>query len=226
MEENLNVELKYINPDTSLPDSAKVCEEYVYLQALITWMPWVISIIVAVANQFIEDLFTYLTKKEHYAYHDTMSASLILKIFVASTFNTSALILIMNIKPINPHANAKIFGYDIFSGDYFDINPDWYANVGTNFITAMISDLAVDLIMTWKGIVWKRLKQLWDVIRWPCGLTEAQREDKNYEFCCKCQNSEKTQNFRCCGVYGKVTKTETVSDYKVNIYFRYGFGSH
>ncbi|KRX00706.1 hypothetical protein PPERSA_00933 [Pseudocohnilembus persalinus] len=123
----------------------EVCYDWFQDYAFIQLLPLIAAICVIEVNFFIQLLFRKLSSFEKYNYLTQEYAARIYKIFIAMFINTGLLLLIINVDFKISNDN---FLHSVLGGQYQDLTPSWFKNVGTVIIfTIAVNTISTPLVM-------------------------------------------------------------------------------
>lgn len=117
----------------------KLCSDWLNYIITTNAINYGIVIIVPVINAILLIVLKLLTQFER---NKTLAADLLsnfVKVFVMQSINTGVVILLVNIYSKSVKDNVPRF--PILTGNYKDLDPSWYVNVGTTIILCMIINI-------------------------------------------------------------------------------------
>jgi hypothetical protein len=126
---------------TSVYREASYCEPYVYGFTLQIVARSASQGIIFVLNVLLNPLLVFLVKYERHHSNSGEQRSLMVKLFLAQFFNSSInLLIIAGAFPgLKAYFKGTIAEGVLFEGDIADANPDWYSDVGSPLLFAIVS---------------------------------------------------------------------------------------
>jgi hypothetical protein len=137
-----------LDPASSATETA--CRDYFLDRTKALVLEVLSSVAILGINAALAFAMKWLVRVEAHHYMGQLNKSLAYRLFFAQFINTACLILVIN-APIN-----KIVPVGFQTGKYEDMEPSWYAAVGSNLmITMLINMLTPHLLPLVKFLVWK-----------------------------------------------------------------------
>ncbi|KAL4438639.1 hypothetical protein ABPG74_015537 [Tetrahymena malaccensis] len=121
-------------------DLKPVCEQWFinYIEKLA--IPVGIVFVVFFVNWLFKKIYTYFTNLEKYIFQNKRKNSIILKLFTISFINSVLVVFFINRAQQNVEKDQSQFMVQVFAnGQYYDLNSEWYRNVGVIYAITIIS---------------------------------------------------------------------------------------
>ncbi|KAL4456640.1 hypothetical protein ABPG74_000747 [Tetrahymena malaccensis] len=112
-----------------------ICNDWLTSYTLSQFLPYAAVLCIVVINVIIQFLFQALSQFEKHKLLDDQLKSFIIKTFVAQFINTGLILLLTNINFDITTTGAMQF---LFGGNYDDLSPEWFKNVGTVIILTLL----------------------------------------------------------------------------------------
>lgn len=165
-----NIRNYSINGDKPCREIVDTYLEYVSLTiGIILIIPFINSIIIAILK-----ILTRYEKNKTLS--DDMSANM-WKIFIIQFANTGMLLVLVNMKIENIHETIPDFPF--FAGNYDDMDPSWYENVGVMILISMIVNIVTPHITSLLLMLFNYCLRCYDS-GCTCGLKTKKEKKKDY----------------------------------------------
>lgn len=117
-------------------ESSTSCSTFFYNYTTTIGLSYISIIFTIIINKLILNVLRILTRSECYNSLGQFDGSLMMKIFLLTFINLSALVILASGKADNLPTFFKTL--HIFDGTYVDFDPGWYGNIGTYFLSSFI----------------------------------------------------------------------------------------
>ncbi|EAR88902.2 transmembrane protein, putative (macronuclear) [Tetrahymena thermophila SB210] len=112
-----------------------ICNSWLTSYTLSQFLPYAAVLCIVVINVIIQFLFQALSQFEKHKLLDDQLKSFIIKTFIAQFINTGLILLLTNINFDITTTGTLQF---LFGGNYDDLSPEWFKNVGTVIILTLL----------------------------------------------------------------------------------------
>nr|BAK01125.1 predicted protein [Hordeum vulgare subsp. vulgare] len=135
------------------PNNQTLCVTWFNNKLIETSVTFAIVFIVLVINYGVQFVFQALSKFEKHSTLNNQLATRVIKTFAAQFLNTGLLLLLIN---------AKLDGFSLWQGQFRDLSPLWYVNVGSTLLSTMFINVFTVPTVKITAVIFNRIARCYD----------------------------------------------------------------
>ena len=163
--------------DIVIENGTKPCIEFSDSFLQFTLINIGLILVIPIINAIVAELLKCLTKfQRNKTLSEDMSASM-WKIFLIQFINTGLLLIFVNMKIDSVH--KKIPSFPFFAGNFDDMDPEWYKNVGVVIILSMLVNIIMPHFPSLINLIFNYILRCYDS-GCLCGKITHKKRKKDY----------------------------------------------